>query len=110
MEYSGRGYFSGKAHTFKATVTRPGLLPSTQILHTIEGQWDSTSRDKRTGAEFSNVLGPKEEVIVAPIEEQEDAFESRKLWEQVYTQISPRKWELEEKKDPIKWYDWSLEM
>ena len=83
MEYSGRGYFSGKAHTFKATVTRPGLLPSTQILHTIEGQWDSTSRDKRTGAEFSNVLGPKEEVIVAPIEEQEDAFESRKLWEKV---------------------------
>ena len=83
MEYSGRGYFSGKAHTFKATVTRPGLLPPTQVLHTIEGQWDSTSRNKQTGVEFSNVLGPKEEVTVAPVEEQEEPFESRRLWEKV---------------------------
>ncbi|TDL26967.1 Oxysterol-binding protein [Rickenella mellea] len=79
IEYSGRGYFSGKAHTFKATVT----APSGQTIHTIDGQWDTTSKFRKTGAEFTNVLSPKEEVTVAPIEAQQDAFESRKLWEKV---------------------------
>jgi len=89
IEYSGRGYFSGKAHTFKATVTRPGFSDSGVVptLYTFEGQWDSISRDKRTGREFTNVLSPKEEVTVNPIPVQEDAFESRRLWEKVATGI-----------------------
>lgn len=81
IEYSGKGYFSGKAHTFKATITNPQLT-STHPLYVYEGQWDTVSRDTKTGAEFTNVTTPKEEVTVAPIETQEE-FESRKLWKGV---------------------------
>ncbi|TFY65551.1 hypothetical protein EVG20_g5532 [Dentipellis fragilis] len=34
IEYKGKGYFSGKSHTYKATVTPPG---SNNIAHTIRG-------------------------------------------------------------------------
>ena len=81
IEYSGKGYFSGKAHTFKATITNP-LLTSTLPLYVYEGQWDSVSRDNKTGSEFTNVTSPKEEVTVAPIDSQVE-FESRKLWKGV---------------------------
>lgn len=82
IEYSGRGYFSGKAHTFKATVTNPKLT-ATHPLYVFEGQWDTVSKDTKTGKEFTNVTSPKEEVTVAPIEEQKDEFETRRLWKKV---------------------------
>lgn len=46
--------------------------------HTMEGQWHTSSKDKN-GKTFHDVNGPKEEVIVGPLESQ-DEFESRKLW------------------------------
>ncbi|KAL5478891.1 KES1 [Sanghuangporus weigelae] len=82
IEYSGKGYFSGKAHTFKATVTKPSVNPSLP-LYVFEGQWDTISRDAKTGEEFTNVTTPKEEVAVAPVEQQKDEFESRRLWKKV---------------------------
>jgi len=37
LTYSGRGYISGKAHTFKAHMTDA----SGRNVFTVEGQWDS---------------------------------------------------------------------
>lgn len=45
----------------------------------IEGTWHTNSKDLHTGAVFHDVTTPKEEVTVAPIEEQSE-WESRKLW------------------------------
>jgi len=77
IEYKGKGYFSGKSHTFKATVTPPVYMSGT--THVIEGTWHTTSKDTHSGATFHDVTTPKEEVTVKPIEEQ-DEWESRKLW------------------------------
>jgi len=49
LEYKGKGYFSGKIHTIKATVSPPG---SSSIKHTIEGQWHIQTRDTKTGKVF----------------------------------------------------------
>jgi len=78
IEYKGKGYFSGKSHSFKAVMTS-GVGGSAK--HTMEGQWHTTSKDKH-GKTFHDVNGPKEEVTVPPLDKQQD-FESRKLWELV---------------------------
>jgi hypothetical protein len=76
IEYKGKGYFSGKSHSFKAVMT-PSAGASAK--HTYEGQWNTTSKDSKTGAPFHDVNSPKEEVTTKKVEEMED-FESRKLW------------------------------
>ncbi|KAF8522736.1 hypothetical protein BU17DRAFT_44441 [Hysterangium stoloniferum] len=78
IEYKGKGYFSGKSHSFKALVHPPG---SSAAKHTIEGQWHTTSKDSR-GVPFHDVQGAKEEVSTLPIEEQGE-WESRQLWKLV---------------------------
>jgi len=75
IEYKGKGYFSGKTHSFKAHVTPPN---SSTAKHIIDGQWHTTSKDGH-GVVFTDVTGPKEEVSTKPLEEQ-DEWESRKLW------------------------------
>jgi len=89
IDYKGKGYFSGKAHSFKAVLTRnTGGKP-----HTFEGQWNTTSVPKSSAGlgslgvldangNFTDVTGPKEEVTVRPIKEQEK-WESRRLWKVV---------------------------
>jgi len=79
IEYKGKGYFSGKVHSIKATVTPPS---SSSVKHTIEGQWHTTSKDSNTSGLFTDVTGPKEEVAVGTLEDMEE-FESRNLWNKV---------------------------
>ncbi|THH08826.1 hypothetical protein EW145_g2445 [Phellinidium pouzarii] len=81
IDYSGKGYFTGKAHTFKATVTNPELA-ATHVLYTFEGQWNAISHNKKTGEVFTDVTAPKEEVTVSFLESQTD-FETRRLWKHV---------------------------
>ncbi|PCH43009.1 Oxysterol-binding protein [Wolfiporia cocos MD-104 SS10] len=76
IEYKGKGYFSGKSHTFKASLSPPG---SSHAAHTYEGLWHQTSKDVRTGTIFTDVTSPKEEVTVKSVEEMDD-WESRRLW------------------------------
>ncbi|KAH9834466.1 Oxysterol-binding protein [Rhodofomes roseus] len=76
IEYKGKGYFSGKSHSFKAALSPPGTL---QAKHVFEGTWHQTSKNVHTGAAFTDVTGPKEEVTVREVEEQ-DEWESRRLW------------------------------
>ncbi|KAG1744441.1 hypothetical protein EDB19DRAFT_1849545 [Suillus lakei] len=77
IEYKGKGYFSGKSHTFKATLTPPSHVHASP--HVIEGTWHTTSKDSHSGAAFHDVTSPKEEITVVPLEEQGE-WESRKLW------------------------------
>ncbi|KIP01337.1 hypothetical protein PHLGIDRAFT_32558 [Phlebiopsis gigantea 11061_1 CR5-6] len=79
IEYKGKGYFSGKSHQFKALLTPPG---SNNARRTFEGLWHTTSKDVGSGELFTDVQGPKEEVSVASLDEQ-DEWESRRLWSAV---------------------------
>ncbi|KAF5375418.1 hypothetical protein D9615_008011 [Tricholomella constricta] len=45
IEYKGKGYFSGKSHTFKATVTpAPGMGGAAKVEHVVEGTWHERSK------------------------------------------------------------------
>lgn len=79
IKYQGKGYFSGKSHTFKADLTPPIGSGSSFQASSFEGQWNTTSKDLRTGVVFTDVTGPKEEVTVRSVEEQGE-WESRALW------------------------------
>jgi oxysterol-binding protein-related protein 9/10/11 len=97
IEYKGKGYFSGKSHSFKAVLsptTSPSLAHAS-TTYTIEGTWHTTSK-LSTGETFHDVTGPKQEVTVvgggprkldASGKETEGRemgeFESRNLWSAV---------------------------
>ena len=82
IKYQGKGYFSGKSHSFKADLTPPIGSGSGVQASTFEGQWNTTSKDTRAGVVFTDVTGPKEEVTVRPVENQSE-WESRALWYKV---------------------------
>jgi len=77
IEYKGKGYFSGKAHSFKAVLNGPDA----STVDTYEGQWDTVSHAKDKSV-FTDVNGPKEEVSVGALDEMNE-WESRKLWKVV---------------------------
>ncbi|KAE8209850.1 hypothetical protein CF327_g6207 [Tilletia walkeri] len=83
ITYSGRGWVSGKAHSYKATIS-PSAAP-TNAFYTIEGDWSGVSKFKGkspTGerdAIFWDASTPRVELQVKPIEEQ-DVMESRRVW------------------------------
>lgn len=91
IEYKGKGYFSGKSHSFKAIVTgdAAAFSPSSTRGPTgnefvIEGTWHQNSKFS-TGLEFHNVLGAKEEVtaVGGASDGTMGEFETRKLWSAV---------------------------
>ncbi|QLG70652.1 hypothetical protein HG535_0A05940 [Zygotorulaspora mrakii] len=111
LEYSGRGYFSGKKNSFKARIykeTKDAKVKENAI-YTISGQWSGTSKitkkDQSTSKTFYDATRtPAEHLKVKPIEEQH-LLESRKAWKDVadaiklgdFNLITQRKTELEEK-------------
>ena len=68
IEYKGKGYFTGKSHTFKATVSSPKL----HTPYVIDGLWHTTSTVSsgpgkgkyKKGQTFHDVTTAKEEVTV----------------------------------------------
>lgn len=84
INYSGKGYFSGKSHTFKASVSPSDK--ASHALYSIEGEWSGTSKfkgaspDGKKDSQFWDASTPREEVSVKPIEEQ-GPLESRKVWQ-----------------------------
>ncbi|KAE8217697.1 hypothetical protein CF319_g8273 [Tilletia indica] len=92
IDYSGKGYFSGKAHSFKAFISDVADVAGARALYNIEGSWTGESFFKGTGPLVPASAGPKglfwdaetprTEPIIKPIEEQEE-MESRKIWKQV---------------------------
>jgi len=92
INYEGKGYFSGKAHTFKATVS-PSPHHTNSPLYVIGGQWDQTStytkgtRGKyaKEGEVFLHVPDVQKSwkpISVKPVSEQ-GSLESRKVWHDV---------------------------
>ncbi|TYJ55140.1 hypothetical protein B9479_004177 [Cryptococcus floricola] len=80
IDYKGKGYFSGKAHTFKATIA-PSAHPS-KHTQTYEGQWTGVSNIGKKGPVFCDSTVQLEDVTVNSLQEQGE-WESRKLWEKV---------------------------
>jgi hypothetical protein len=81
IDYKGKGYFTGKAHSYKATLTKSG---HSSTLQTYEGQWTgvSTVGGSKSSTVFLDTSSPKEEVMVKGVTEQGE-WESRRLWEKV---------------------------
>lgn len=85
LDYSGKGYFSGKAHTFKAAIA-PVSQPKS-ALYTIEGDWSGVSSFKGKSPDGSSTFwdaksASRREVEVASIDNQ-GPMESRKVWKKV---------------------------
>lgn len=112
IEYKGKGYFSGKVHTVKALVSPPG---TSSTKHTVDGQWHTTTYLKHGGPAFTDVSGPKEEVLVGPLEGQNE-LESRNLWNKVakgikegdYDTASKEKTKIEVRHPVIIWLSGTL--
>lgn len=86
INYSGKGYFSGKSHTYKAEISHVSQPKSP--FYTIEGEWSAVSKfkgkspDGSSNATFWDASTPRREVEVAPVDQQGDS-ESRKVWKKV---------------------------
>lgn len=115
LEYSGRGYFSGKKNSFKARIYRSSKDSSDKekALYTLSGQWSGISKiTKNTGKgkeEVSTIFydatrTPAEHLKVKDLKDQHP-LESRKAWKDVaeaiklgdFDLIGKTKTELEEK-------------
>ncbi|PKI83209.1 Kes1p [Malassezia vespertilionis] len=99
INYSGKGYFTGKAHTFNAVVNND---KTGQTILEAAGDWSDVSTVKKSavlppGSIFWNAgVVPREEIAVKPLEEQ-DACESRKVWQHVAHGIRTKNYELASK-------------
>ncbi|TIB80662.1 oxysterol binding protein, partial [Wallemia mellicola] len=76
IDYKGKGWLSGKAHSYKATLTN-----GSSTISQVEGQWTGLAKDSKGDLNFDAQM-PKEEVNVKPIEEQQ-LPESRLVWKEV---------------------------
>lgn len=83
LEFSGKGYFSGKSHQLKATVS--SLKDKSKPLYTVQGDWSDkmyfvgASPSGEKNALFWDATQERIPCRVKPIEEQGE-FESRRLW------------------------------
>lgn len=77
IEYKGKGWVSGKPHSYKATISENG-----KTVRSYEGSWVGIGKVSKTEEVFTDATVPKEEIQVKPIEAQGD-WESRKLWAKV---------------------------
>ncbi|CCK72242.1 oxysterol-binding protein KES1 KNAG_0J01610 [Huiozyma naganishii CBS 8797] len=90
VEFSGRGYFSGKKNSFKAKIYKK--FEDTKVkdsqVYTISGQWSGTSKIvknmgngvKSEGVEFYDAdRTPAEHLVVKDIKDQHP-LESRRAW------------------------------
>lgn len=98
IEYKGKGYFSGKSHSFKATLTpQPGRGGSATKEIVVEGTWHQNSKFTTGGhGSFHDVSGPKEVVTAVGAEASGEMgpMETRKLWELVAKGIREGDFEL----------------
>jgi len=89
IDYSGKGWVTGKKNTFCATLKKEG---SKDILYTIDGQWSDgfVIKEGKTKKELETYNAKTTEITplyIAPIEEQ-DPLESRRAWAKVQESIN----------------------
>lgn len=87
IDYSGKGYFSGKQNSFTAVVYPHGKENSkSDLLYTAEGVWTDSFIIKDSGKNevltYKAKDEPKTDLQVPPIEQQ-DPLESRRAWQNV---------------------------
>lgn len=97
IEYSGKGYFSGKKNTFKATIVR-NTEPS-KPLHTVKGQWSGISKIVASGkgsVEKPFLDATTQEVVPLKVKDisEQSQFETRKAWKKVADAIKLQDFEL----------------
>jgi hypothetical protein len=83
LEYKGKGYFSGKSHSFKATVTpMPGHGGQGRDDVVVEGTWHENSKftGGATGSFHDTNVHVKEKVVPIKWTEESGELETRKLW------------------------------
>ncbi|KAF8626690.1 hypothetical protein AX15_004774 [Amanita polypyramis BW_CC] len=97
IEYKGKGYFSGKSHSFKAIVTPF----SNNGGHTIEGTWHQSSKFTKGGyhwptPDFHDVSAPKDEVTAVGGDGNGEMgeLETRQLWKLVAKGIKEGNFEM----------------
>lgn len=104
VEFSGRGYFSGKKNSFKARIYKDQLsaMDKEKALITISGQWSGKSyigkgpkspSSKSDELFYDAQLKKAEGLVVKPIEEQHQ-LESRKAWFKVAEAIKKSDYDL----------------
>lgn len=93
IDFSGRGWLSGKKNTFTATLWKDGEGSESKPLYTVEGQWsDKFDLKEGHGKRAKTIESFKPGDIklsrlnIAPLEEQ-DVFESRRAWANVAKSI-----------------------
>lgn len=91
IDYSGKGWLSGKKNSFTATMYPTGK--EKEVLYIITGQWTKTF-EITEGAKKGNVVDSYDAeasnttpLTIAPIEEQ-DPYESRRAWQKVAAGIA----------------------
>ncbi|KAF2426249.1 Oxysterol-binding protein [Tothia fuscella] len=90
IDYSGKGWLSGKKNSFTATLYHEGR--EKDPLYTIDGQWTGSfstkeGKSKNVIASYDPAKHPLTKLVVASIEEQ-DEMESRRAWQKVAHAIS----------------------
>ncbi|EWC47340.1 hypothetical protein DRE_00308 [Drechslerella stenobrocha 248] len=86
IEYTGKGWVSGKKNCFTATLQKTG---SKEILYTVSGQWTDSftiKKGKTEVASFSHKTNSTAALTLRPLEEQ-DPLESRRAWAKVAAAI-----------------------
>ena len=87
IDYSGKGWLSGKKNSFTATMYPAGK--EKEVLYSVEGQWTDGFVIKEGGGKklgqapeggsFSHKSSPKSELIIPPLDAQ-DPYEAKKAW------------------------------
>ena len=93
IDYSGKGWMSGKKNSFSASLWKVGEGDEKHPLYTAEGQWTDKfvikAGDGKHAKEIDRYSGKAMKttpLIVAPLEQQ-DPYESRKAWRNVAKSI-----------------------
>lgn len=95
IDYSGKGWLSGKKNSFTASMWKEGEGSERHPLYSIDGQWnDSFAIKKGDGGKHAKAIHEHHAkahqttpLIVAPIEEQ-DSYETRRAWRNVAQSIA----------------------
>lgn len=90
IDYSGKGWVSGKKNTFSAIVYPEGK--EKEVIYKAEGQWTDAwqfkdPKSKVAVDQFDPKKTPTTPLTVAPIEQQDD-FETRRAWKKVSDAIN----------------------
>lgn len=90
IDYSGKGWVSGKKNTFSAVLYPTGK--EKDAIYKVDGQWNTSFqvKDAKTKAvvdTFDHKAFKTTPLTIAPVEEQDD-FETRRAWKKVAEAIN----------------------